>query len=151
MARLALIGPPGSGKSAVGRAVADDLGVPFVDIAETLGGTDALVTLGEEEASLRVAELIRDAGADAVIAMPSWTMQGPDGTLTVYLSASAADTYARSGMNRPGPVGLVNPRSMWQLMLRERDPKYRAGSAVVIEIGRDAVTDVAAKVIAYLR
>ena len=66
--------------------------------------------------------------------MPSWATRGPDESRVVYLLSTAGESFARSGMNRAGPVGLINPRSLWAQMLRERDPEYRAGAELVVEV-----------------
>lgn len=152
MDAIALIGPPGSGKTAVGRVLARRLELPFVDIADELGGGGAVVELGSTEATSQATEIARQAAATpCVIAVPSWVTSPATPARTIYLSSSAAETYARSGMNVPGPVGLVNPRSMWALLLRERDPEYRAAADLVIDASRKTVDEVAAEVLAYLR
>lgn len=147
---IALVGVPGSGKSSVGAAIASELGQPFVDVAEQLGGENAVVEHGIEEATRRALDL---AGAEqtGVVAMPSWVMQGPNGSRVIFLSATAAESFARSGMNRPGPVGLINPRSIWAQMLRERDPQYRESAELVIEVARKTVAEIAAEALSYLR
>ncbi|MDN5557891.1 MAG: hypothetical protein L0G23_00430 [Ruaniaceae bacterium] len=151
MGRLALIGVPGSGKSAVGRALARALDVPFVDVADELGGPGAVVDSGEDEATRLAERIAAAADVDAVIAMPSWCTHGPQSARTVYLVANAAESFARSGMNIAGPVGLVNPRSMWALLLRERDPEYRAAADLVIDVSGKSISEVSGEVLAHLR
>ena len=145
MATVALIGVPGSGKSAVGAALADLRGAEFLDVAEQLGGENAVVQLGMAEATRRALDLATTQ-QDAVIAMPSWATRGPDESRVVYLLSTAGESFARSGMNRAGPVGLINPRSLWAQMLRERDPEYRAGAELVVEVAGKTVADIAAEI-----
>ncbi len=52
MAHIYLYGPPGSGKSTIGRILAERLGMPFADID----------TLIEEEAGCRIADIFADRG-----------------------------------------------------------------------------------------
>lgn len=146
---LALIGVPGSGKTSVGAEVARLLDCPFVDVAEQMGGPDALVFLGDGEAK-RAAQERASTVTSGVIAMPSWSLSGPRGATVVYLHANAAESYARSGLNRPGPAGLINPRSLWAQMLRERDPQYREHADLVIEVGTRSVAQVADELVAHL-
>lgn len=150
MGSIALIGVPGSGKSAVGAELARLLGVPFTDVAEEIGGVDAVVDIGEDAATARAREVVAEA-PPGVWAMPSWMSEAPGATHVVYLAVNAASSYARSGMNRPGPVGLVNPRHLWATMLRERDARYRAAATLIEDVGERNVTRVAADLASALR
>ncbi len=55
MAHIFLYGPPGSGKSTLGKALADRLGMPFVDLDQAV----------EARAGLTISELMRERGENA--------------------------------------------------------------------------------------
>jgi hypothetical protein len=86
-----LVGPPGSGKSALGRRVCDELALRFVDLVDD-GGTDATLQ-----------ELVGARGAD-VVALPwapardaRWLHLCRRSGETVALWAHPLDMQARSG------------------------------------------------------
>lgn len=161
---IALIGPPGSGKTSVGAALAQLAGLPFVDLDAEVArrfGNPADIVIHEGDAALRTAEAailaeLVEEGADAVLAVGSGVVDSGAAlaelgrTTVVYLSSDLAHTFPRAGMARPQPVGLVNPRSLWAQMLREREPRYLAAADHVVEVGDDDVAAVAARVGALL-
>lgn len=140
---LALLGVRGAGKSTVGRAVADRLGQPFIEL-------DGLI---EERAGLALSDIFAIHGADyyrrvehdalqrflaldspAVLATggslvthaESWALLRRSAT-TVWLRARARDLWARvlaQGDDRPM---RRNPHAFAQLeaLLAEREPLYQ--------------------------
>jgi len=90
-----LVGPPGSGKSTLGRRVSAELGLRFVDLVHD-GSTDAALH-----------EIVRARGAD-VVALP-WAPERDAGWLeicrrsgkTLGLWAHPLDMQARSGRTEP--------------------------------------------------
>jgi shikimate kinase len=138
---VVLVGPPGAGKSLVGRLLAARLGVPFADtddLAARAAGKpveDIFVQDGEQV----FRELERGAVARGLEAV------GPDGGVValgsgavldievrqmigrrtvVYLEATFATVAKRSGMDRPRVVIPGNPRGLLRAMLDERRPIY---------------------------
>lgn len=123
---LVLVGPPGSGKSTVGRVVAERLGVGFrdsdADIEARAGKPipDIFVDEGEphfrelEQAAVRAA-----AGTHAgVLALGGGAvMAGPTRELlrdlpVVFLEVPLADAVKRVGLDAPRPLLAVNPRPL---------------------------------------
>ncbi|MGH7537898.1 MAG: shikimate kinase [Gemmatimonadales bacterium] len=163
---IVLIGLPGSGKSTVGRLVAETLGAPLVDI-------DAIVTRREgrpiqiifaERGEAAFRELEKQemeaalAGPPSVIAPGGGWAAQPDAlgslqgrALVVYLKTrpdSAAARAAPQG-NRPTLMGEDTTVQMRQL-LREREPFYVQADAVV-ETDRSKPPEVAAAVVRLAR
>lgn len=163
--RVVLVGPPGAGKTTVGRLVAERLGVGFRD-------TDADV---EARAGTTVAEVFLDRGEDAFRAMEreavSAALAAHDGVLAVgggavldagtraalaghrvvFLDVSLADAAARVGFNRDRPLLLGNPRGQLQRLLAERRPLYEEVADDVVGTDGRPPEDVAADVVAALR
>ncbi|MDO5727644.1 MAG: shikimate kinase [Bowdeniella nasicola] len=154
-----LIGPPGSGKTTVGRLLASDFGVPFIDGDELVSQRagipiDELVTnwSAQERLDAQVAMLrelfahpthlcsqLREDQAPFVCAVPSGAVDAPviqqalAKRATYFLDVSFADSFARTGLNAPRPVGLVAPRALWRQLMAERRPRYLASAKWVIE------------------
>jgi len=157
---IALIGPPGSGKSTVGAALAARLGLTFTDLEEAVAarwGDVGEMVLSEGAAVLaaRQADVLADLDS-GVVAVGSGAFADPrTATLlaravVVFLDADASLTFARSGMNRPQPAAVVNPRQLWTRMLRERQPTYRAAADLVVEVGDRDVPELVAAIVGAL-
>jgi shikimate kinase len=162
--RLVLIGPPGAGKSTVGRLVAGALGEPFTDIdlliEQRAGRRIAEIFIDDGEAAFR--ELERQtcaevfAAADGVISVGGGAVLDPatEAELvpltTVFLDVSIADASGRVGFAQSRPLLALNPRAQWTEMMTERRPIYaRIADARVDTAGRTAA-EVTAEVAALL-
>jgi shikimate kinase len=166
---LVLVGPPGSGKTTVGTAVAETLGVGFRDTDRDVEGEagttieDIFVNQGE----LRFRDLeARAAGRalaehDGVLALGGGAVLSPatresiiaygkDGGLVVHLDVDVPSAAKRVGLGRERPILGVNPRAMLRHMLEERAPLYaEVGTVTVSTAGRspeDVIADVTAVV-----
>ncbi|MFD1719183.1 shikimate kinase [Georgenia deserti] len=155
---LVLVGPPGAGKSVVGRAVAERLGVEFVDTDAAVGaraGNDvgaAFVDLGEERFRQLEAEVVREAlttsgvvaiGGGAVTAVrPQLERCAAAGTAVVFLDVSLSAAASRVGLNVPRSVALGNARAQLSAMLEERRPGYAAVATAVVETADREVAEV---------
>lgn len=140
-ATVILVGPPGAGKSSVGRLLASRLGVPFTD-TDDLVAKEAGKPVGDifvEDGEQVFRELERAAvarGLDAARSAGGVVALGGGAVLdievrqlisrakVVYLEASFATVAKRSGLDRPRVVMPGNPRGMLRAMLDERRPIY---------------------------
>jgi shikimate kinase len=137
---IVLIGPPGSGKSTVGKLLAERLGVSFADtdaMAEQAAGKpagDIFVEDGEEAFRQLERSAVQRAmdGEPGVLALGSGAVLDPGvreqvaGLRVVYLRAGFAAVAKRSGLDRPRVVLPGNPRGMLRTMLAEREPVYES-------------------------
>lgn len=135
---LVLVGPPGSGKSTVGRLVADRLGVAFrdtdADVEARTGTTVADIFLSEGEAAFRqlertaVAEALAEhAGVLAVgggAVLDRETRTSLRGRPVASLEVGLADAVRRVGLNRERPLLLGNLRGQWLRLMEQRRPLY---------------------------
>ena len=166
---LVLVGPPASGKTTVGTAVAEALGVPFRDTdrdVEAEAGTtvaDIFVQQGEEHfRALEEAAVARAlAGHDGVLALgggavlraatrsllAAYTVRGG---VVVRLDVDVPSAARRVGLGRERPILGVNPRAMLRHMLEQRAPLYaEVATLTVVTSGREP-EDVVAEVLAAL-
>jgi shikimate kinase len=140
---LVIVGPPASGKTTVGTAVAAQLGVAFRDTdrdveAET-GSTvaDLFVQHGEphfrqlERAAVARALADHDGvlalGGGAVLADETRALlveYGRRGGTVVWLDVDLPSAAKRAGLSRDRPLLAVNPRAMLRAMLEARAPLY---------------------------
>lgn len=148
---LVLIGPPGAGKSTVGRLVAELLDRPFTDTDDLIeaeqgrGISDIFVLDGEETfRRLEVEATRRALEGDGVVALGGGApMQAPIAELlgdhpVVFLDVAIADAAVRIGFNRSRPLLAVNPRASWTRMMDSRRPTYeRLADWIVDTAGRE--------------
>lgn len=144
-----LIGPMGSGKSAVGRQLARELGLGFHDsdeIIEARTGVDiAYIFEKEGEAGFRqreasvISELVEEEGM--VLATGGGAVEDPQtrqllqahGTV-VYLYTSVPEQLRRTRKSRNRP--LLNdgdPGEVLERLMATRDPQYREIADITIE------------------
>src|SRR5579875_575585 len=159
---VVLIGPPGAGKSTVGRAVAERLAVGFrdtdADVEAAAGRSIADIFLDSGEPAFRAMERRAVAAALAehtgVLALGGGAVLDPDtrealtGRTVVFLDVGLAGAFERTGMNRARPLLAVNPRASLKRMLDERRPVYDAVASVTIGTDGRTVDDVVADVVA---
>ncbi len=164
MPRVVLVGPPGSGKTTTGRALATLLGVPFHDtdtaVEETAGRSisDIFVVDGEPAfRSLERAEVARAlAEEDGVVALGGGAPVDPEteprlvGHTVVFLDVGIADAAKRVGFDRSRPLLAVNPRASWVRLMNERRPVYQRVATHVVDTAGRPADDVAAEVAALL-
>jgi shikimate kinase len=166
---LVLVGPPGSGKTTVGTAVAETLGVAFRDTdrdVEAEAGTtvaDLFVNQGEPhfrelEAGAVARALVEHDGVLALgggaVLSPatreSLVAYGRDGGVVVHLDVDVPSAAKRVGLGRERPILGVNPRAMLRHMLDERAPLYAEVATVTVSTAARAPEDVVAEVLAAL-
>jgi shikimate kinase len=164
---LVLVGPPASGKTTVGTAVAAALGAGFrdtdADVEAAAGATvaDLFVQQGEphfralEERAVARALAEHDGvlalGGGAVLSAATRELlvgHGRRGGTVVHLDVDVHDAARRAGLSRDRPLLAVNPRAMLRTMLEQRAPLYaEVATATVATQGRtpeDVVADVLA-------
>ncbi|MGH3790482.1 MAG: shikimate kinase [Pseudonocardiaceae bacterium] len=161
---LVLIGPPGAGKSTVGRLVAGKLGVSFRDFDDDLRNEcglpagELVVQLGRERFSEVECDLIGAVLADhaGVLALGGGTPLNPaiQEQLTpfhvVFLDVHLDELLRREGLVPLHPWLLPNPRAHLRQLLEQRRPIYEAVSSVVVPTTGRAVDDIVTEVLVSL-
>ncbi|GGK67678.1 shikimate kinase [Sphaerisporangium melleum] len=156
--KAVLIGPPGSGKTTIGRMLADRLGAAFRDTdadVEAVAGkpvSDVFVEDGEDHFRELEAEAVRRAlaehegvlslGGGAVLREATQELLA--GHAVVYLQVGLSDAVQRVGLAQARPLLVLNPRSQLKRLMEERRPVYeRLASLIVVTDGRtpEEITD----------
>jgi shikimate kinase len=159
-----LVGPPGAGKSAVGRTLAARLGVQFrdtdEDVERTAGKVIADIFVEDGEAAFRSLE--RDAVAQAlgehqgVVSLGGGAVLDPDTRAAlhrqqvVFLDTTLSVALRRTGMTGSRPLLLGNTRAQLKALLDSRRPLYEEVSQHTVDTSEASVADVAARVAALV-
>jgi shikimate kinase len=162
---VVLVGPPGAGKTTVGRLLARRLGLGFTDV-------DALIV---ERAGKPIADMFTEDGEDAFRALEravvAEALTATDGVLAlgggsvlaavtrerlrghrvVHLKVGLADGIRRTGMSTARPLlAGVNPRATFKALLDARAPLYREVATVEIETSKQSPSQVVHKLLEAL-
>ena len=149
--RLFLVGPMGSGKSTVGRHLADLLGLNFIDsdneIERRAGADIHWIFDVEGEAGFRrresavLEELARRnetviaTGGGAILAGENRELMGRSGVV-VFLNVSVAQQLKRTGSGEGRPLLQQGDReATLKKPMAEREPLYRGLADVIISAG----------------
>lgn len=148
--RLILIGPPGAGKSTVGRLLAELWDLTYrdtdadVEASEGTSIADLFLDHGEDYFRAREREAVQRALAehDGVLALGGGAVLDPDtqadlaDQTVVFLDVGLAEATKRVGLARSRPLLVGSPRRQWQLLMDARRPIYeRLATAVVLTDG----------------
>ena len=139
--RIVLIGPPGSGKTSVGRILADELNLKAIDtdreIEEKSGKKigDIFLEVGETGFRKIEREVVLESleKQDSVISLGGGSILDPQvyeqlsmEPKVVYLEVSISNAAPRVGFNTDRPLLLVNPRQQWLKLFEERKERYES-------------------------
>jgi shikimate kinase len=159
-----VVGPPGSGKTVTGQALAALLGVPFHDTDEAIvrntGRSIADIFVEDGEAAFRALERVEMTRALAeergVVALGGGAPVQPgaaellDGQTVVFLDVGIADAAKRIGFDQSRPLLAVNPRASWVAMMTARRPTYEAVATLRADTAGRTPEEVAAEVAGLL-
>ncbi len=157
-ARLALIGAPGAGKSAIAAELAERWGCPVIDtdalydhehgasVAEALIDDETAFRITEQELVLRALQT-----QGAVVAVGSGALSEPVlGALrdlpVVWLEVGLVDAVRRSGLSGIRPLALGNVRAQMAQMLQERAPLYASVADLSVTTDARMVSSVAEEI-----
>ncbi len=145
MRQIILIGPPGSGKSSIGKELATALGLTFIDTdaliveAEGRAISDIFVDSGEahfreiEERTvgeaLRLENVVISLGGGAVLSEGTQSLiksASSKGAEVIFFTISLTTAVERIGLNKERPMLLINPRQQWTALMQARFGIYEA-------------------------
>ncbi|HEY8480101.1 MAG TPA: shikimate kinase [Spirillospora sp.] len=150
--KAVLIGPPGSGKTTIGGALAQRLGVALrdtdADVEATAGKPIGEIFIDDGEEHFRDLERAAVAAAldehEGVVALGGGAILAKEtqdrlaGHTVVYLRVGLPEAIKRVGLASARPLLALNPRSQMRKLLEERLPIYeRLGTVSVDTDGRD--------------
>ncbi len=166
---LVLVGPPASGKTTVGTALAAALGAGFRDtdhdIETSTGSSVADLFVSEGEPHFRALEqqavAAALAGHDGVLALGGGAVTsaatrellvtyGRAGGTVVWLDVDLPSAAKRVGLSRDRPILGVNPRAMLRHMLETRAPLYAEVATLTVQTGGRPPEDVVSEIRAAL-
>lgn len=161
---LILVGPPGSGKSTVGRMAAERLGVEFRDFDHDLEAAhgvpagELVVQLGREKFQESERELLTEVlpTFDGVLSLGGGTPTAPgvpellEPYHVVFLDVDLDHLLRREGLVPLHPWLMPNPRAHLRELLKTRRPVYAQVSAATVATSDRTPAEVLADVLATL-
>jgi len=159
--RLVFVGAPGSGKTTIGKQVAEKLGVEFIDVDneiemdEKTTISDIFVQKGENYFRQLEREKISDLlntfngvlslGGGSVL--DETTRQALAIAPVVWLKVSSGDASSRVGLGLSRPVLMGNVRSTLVKLLEERTPLYEEVADWEIDTSGKSIEEVVQEVL----
>ena len=162
--RAIFVGAPGSGKSTVGRRVAERLNVPFLDTDQAIearaGMSVADIFINQGEPEFRALE--ESVVAEAIATSTGIVSLGGGALLSdatrnlvrdctvIWLQVTAGDAASRVGMTGSRPLLLGNVRGTMMKLLEERTPLYEEVADLVVDTSGRPVRAIADDVTSWL-
>ena len=157
----------GSGKTTIGKLMANKLNVPFRDTDEVIvaqtGKSVSEIFLEEGEDAFRLLEkavlrqeLLSDdtvlaLGGGAPISIDAQSALRAIASPVIYFDISLASVAPRIGFNRDRPLLLSNPRGQWETLMQERRPIYEAIADKVIDVNGKSEDDIVKEISAVIK
>lgn len=161
--RIILIGPPGAGKTSIGRALAKAMHVDFADTDTLIEGDQGksvshiFVEDGEphfREAEARVClealqkfQGVLSLGGGSVLTPSVAEAIAASDSEIIFLDVSLAVAAPRIGFNRDRPLLLNNPRQQWQRLLDARRPVYESLATIKIDVQDRSVNQIVKEIL----
>jgi shikimate kinase len=159
-----VVGAPGAGKTTVGTALAQALGVSFRDTDADIAAAaeksipDIFIEDGEEH--FRALERYAIAKAlsdhDGVLALGGGAVLSAETRellkrhTVVYLTVELGEAVHRVGLEQSRPLLMVNPRATLRFLLEQRKPLYEEVATHVIDTSGRSPDEVVAEIVKVL-
>jgi shikimate kinase len=152
---VVLVGVPGAGKSTVGQALAERLGVGFrdtdADVESTTGRAIADIFVESGEAEFRRLEAVAVSSAlvehEGVLSLGGGAVVDPStrallvGAPVVWLRVGLAAASQRAGLSGARPVLLGNVRAQMKALMDARAPLYTEVARLIVDTDEHSVDD----------
>lgn len=165
--QFVLIGPPGAGKSTVGKALAKLLQTSFIDSdneierAESKKISEIFLEQGEKyfreiERSTVLRLLVSHEG---VLSLGGGSVMNDEvaselkqsGATVVFLDVGIAQASHRVGFNKDRPMLLVNPRQQWLALMEKRRPRYVELANIIISTDSHKPAEIASLIMSTFK
>lgn len=159
---IILIGPPGAGKSTIGKQLARSIDCSFTDtddiIEEQTGSTISQIFIDQGEPWFRELEVevvlkavseidgVLSLGGGAPLSLPAQQLLKSISIPVIFLDVSLATAAPRVGFNRDRPLLLNNPRAAWQSLMEKRRPIYESVASHIVVVDGLTPKEVAGKI-----
>ena len=160
--KLILIGPPGAGKSSIGRQLSKVLEVPFRDtdvlVEEKAGKKISDIFVADGESAFRKIEkevvLKEISTGNGVLALGGGSVLDEEvaekleslKSNVIYLEVSISNAAPRVGFNKDRPLLAVNPRQQWLNLMEKRKPIYERLCGVKVSTDNKKPNEVVAEI-----
>ena len=164
--RIILIGPMGSGKTTIGKSLAQKLSLEFRDTDSVIeqreqktvsqifieDGEDTFRAIEKEvlKEELQGSDTVLALGGGAPISTEAQSALLASGSHVVYLDISLANVAPRIGFNRDRPLLLNNPRGQWQTLMEARRPIYESVADTVVDVNKRSQSEIVAQILEVL-
>ncbi|NBO16702.1 MAG: shikimate kinase [Actinobacteria bacterium] len=157
--KIVLIGPPGAGKTSIGKALSKELNMAFADSDSEIERSvnkkisDIFVDEGEEVFRKIEVDVVGKllSQFDGVIALGGGAPINPEiqellssaQYPVVFIDVSISQAAIRIGFNKDRPLLLINPRQQWLHLMSERRPIYEKLASVTVSSDSQKPSEVA--------
>ena len=164
--RIILIGPMGSGKTTIGKSLAQKLSLEFRDTDSVIeqreqktvsqifieDGEDAFRAIEREvlKEELQGSDTVLALGGGAPISTEAQSALQASESHVIYLDISLANVAPRIGFNRDRPLLLNNPRGQWQTLMEARRPIYESVADTVVDVNKRSQSEIVAQILEVL-
>lgn len=157
--KIVLIGPPGAGKTSIGKALSKELELAFIDSdaeIERISGktiSEIFVDQGEEVFRNTEVETVTRilAEFEGVVALGGGAPINPEIQKVllnseypvIFIDVSISQAANRIGFNKDRPLLMINPRQQWLHLMSERRPIYEKLATITVSSDNSKPAEVA--------